>query len=109
MTGAWPKDRLDHIDGSRDNNAWVNLRQADASENAQNQYKAQSNNKSSGLLGVSRASNSERWTASININGKCHRSSTQATKEEARQAYLKLKEELHPFGMLGQEVQGGQA
>jgi hypothetical protein len=100
MTGAWPEDRIDHIDGIRDNNAWVNLRQADASENAQNQYKAQSNNKSSGLLGVYFDKDKSAYGAKVNLHGKQHHAGFHPSPEEAHQAYLQLKKKLHPFGML---------
>lgn len=100
MTGAWPKDRLDHIDGSRDNNAWVNLRQADASENAQNQYKAQSNNKATGLLGVYFDKDKSVYGAKVNLRGTQHHAGFHSSPEEAHQAYLQLKKKLHPFGVL---------
>ena len=100
MTGDWPADLIDHIDGKRSNNAWSNLRNANKSENAQNLRKAQSNNKSTGMLGVYRSGKGDRWGAQITINGVNHRPSFHDTPEAAHQAYLKLKMELHPFGML---------
>lgn len=106
MTGAWPEDRIDHIDGIRDNNAWVNLRQADASENAQNQYKAQSNNKATGLLGVYLDRDKSVYGAKVNLQGRQHHAGFHASAQEAHQAYLQLKKKLHPFGML---EPGGQA
>lgn len=100
MTGAWPKDRIDHIDGSKDNNAWINLRQADASENAQNQYKAQSNNKATGLLGVYFNKERSAYGAKVNLQGRQHHAGYHSSPEEASQAYLHLKKKLHPFSML---------
>lgn len=36
MTGEWPKEEIDHIDGIRSNNKWSNLRAATRSENCRN-------------------------------------------------------------------------
>lgn len=49
MTGTWPI-HIDHINGSRDDNRWCNLRNIDAQENTKNQkiYK----NNTSGVHGV---------------------------------------------------------
>lgn len=100
MTGLWPSELIDHIDGNKTNNAWVNLRNANKSENAQNLRKAQSNNKASGLLGVYRAGSDERWGAKVNLNGRQHHAGLHATPEAAHQAYLSLKQKLHPFSTL---------
>jgi HNH endonuclease len=36
MTGAWPKDQIDHINGIKDDNKWNNLREATNGQNAIN-------------------------------------------------------------------------
>ena len=36
MTGSWPKNQIDHKNKVRNDNKWLNLREASASENAQN-------------------------------------------------------------------------
>lgn len=52
MTGEWPKNDIDHINGIKRDNRFVNLREATKSENGQNRRGAQKNNKSTGLLGA---------------------------------------------------------
>lgn len=68
MTGEWPNDQIDHIDGVRSNNAWVNLRQATNKQNMENQS-LKKNNKS-GFRGVSWVTRSKKWKAAVNHNKK---------------------------------------
>lgn len=42
MTGEWPKQLIDHIDGDTSNNRWANLREASHAVNAQNRTRSQS-------------------------------------------------------------------
>lgn len=97
MTGAWPEKMVDHIDGSQDNNRWVNLRAADHSVNAQNLHRALCTNRT-GLLGVSidkrRVANPFR--AGIRLHGKHFALGHFPTPEQAHAAYLRAKAVLHP-------------
>lgn len=82
MAGKWP-DNIDHIDGSRSNNKWANLRHATKKENSENQ-KLRSTN-TSGQLGVFYRKDIDKWAAQIggkSSGGKQHLGMFN-TKEEA--------------------------
>ena len=64
MTGSHPPELTDHINGSRDENQWDNLRAVDAGENNKNVKKRSDN--SSGLQGVSWAKKAGSWHVYIN-------------------------------------------
>lgn len=93
--GVWPANQIDHRDLDRSNNRIANLREATNAQNKQNQRNAYRNNLSSGVLGVSRRSGG--WMARIRLNGHSHCLGTFPTIEQARDAYLEAKRELHPF------------
>lgn len=92
MTGEWPKAEIDHRNGSRADNRWINLRESDPILNAQNQRKAQSDS-TTGFLGVSPLKG--RFLARIKAGGKRKNLGTFSTPEQAHAAYLKAKRELH--------------
>lgn len=62
MTGAWPVDGIDHLDGDGLNNKWENLREVDNKKNCWNQRK-RGNNKS-GVTGVYYDNTHGVWIAS---------------------------------------------
>lgn len=97
MTGAWPSQIVDHIDGEGLNNAWSNLREASKSQNAQNQKKARSDNET-GLLGVSPYRG--RFRARIMVNGQCHHLGTFDSQLVAQAMYLAAKRMLHKYGTI---------
>lgn len=68
MTGEWPADVIDHINGVTNDNRWGNLRPATRRQNCGNQ-KLKSNN-SSGFKGVSWDRSHNKWKAEIGINGR---------------------------------------
>lgn len=80
MTGEWPSQDIDHIDGDPHNNAWSNLRQATASQNCFNQRVRRKH--STGHKGVYRQP-SGKWSASICGNGRQIYLGTFALKEDA--------------------------
>lgn len=97
VTGEWPPEHIDHVNGVRSDNRWGNLRSASNSQNMQNQRIAPSSNKSSGLLGATWDKKAGRWKSLIMIRRKNIHLGYFDTPEEAHAAYLKAKAELHPF------------
>jgi len=68
MTGEWPKDQIDHVNMTRADNRFCNMREATNSENGGNRG-AQCNN-TSGYKGVNWRNDKSRWRAKIRSNGK---------------------------------------
>lgn len=83
---------VDHIDGNPSNNRWANLRLVTDNVNLQNQSRPHSNNKL-GLLGVSPYKN--KYKAQIMVGGRVRHIGYFFCPQEAHQAYLKAKRELH--------------
>jgi len=68
MTGDWPKEQIDHKNHVRDDNRWVNLREATHQENQKN--RTISKNNTSGVMGVCWNKKRKKWESNIWINGK---------------------------------------
>lgn len=66
MTGNLPEE-VDHINGDRADNRWVNLRAVDKSTNMKNR-RVNSNN-TSGTSGITWFEGMKKWRARINVNG----------------------------------------
>ena len=92
MTGEWPSQFVDHVNGVRDDNRWSNLRPATPSENLQNVRRARADSQT-GLLGVSR--DRQRFRAQIKVDGQHIYIGTFDTPEQAHAAYLAAKRKLH--------------
>jgi len=92
MTGEWPKDQLDHINGIKDDNRWTNLREATNGQNRAN-CQLQKNN-TTGFKGVTAYPNG-RYRARVNLNKKFIHLGYYATAEEAYAAYCKGAIEVH--------------
>lgn len=103
MTGEWPQQEIDHIDGDALNNKWSNLRLATSGQNKQNQHRPRRDN-TSGYMGVYRHGvthdGSPIWRARIDIDGKRKHLGLFDSPELAYSAYLNAKRHLHPFGNL---------
>lgn len=92
MTGKWPTQEIDHIDGNKANNAFANLREVDRRINAENQRHAKRTSKT-GLLGVRVHRN--KFAACIVSSGRIVYLGMFDTPDAAHQAYLNAKRELH--------------
>lgn len=68
MTGSWPEEEIDHINGIKNDNRIVNLREATKSQNQHNVGVRGDN--SSGYKGVSFETKNKKWRADIQFNGK---------------------------------------
>ena len=96
MTGRFPEAQIDHINGNRSDNRWINLRQANNAENMRNRGR-QSNN-TSGFKGVNKKTDHARknpWRATIHLNGKSKSIGHFKTPEEAYAAYSTAADKIH--------------
>lgn len=101
QTGEDP-GAIDHINGSRADNRWENLRECpDGQGNNMQNFRAAHKDSRTGLLGVSIDPRpGRRYYARITSKGKNYNLGTYATAEEAHQVYLSAKKHLHEFGNL---------
>lgn len=83
VEGRMPDGWVDHIDGVRDNNAWINLREATPHQN--NVHREQKPSVT-GYRGVS-PNGCGRFVARIRINGRTKQLGTWSTTIEAARAY----------------------
>jgi hypothetical protein len=93
MTGEWPKDQIDHIDGDPTNNRFANLREATCAENQRNRP-AQSNG-SSGVKGLSWHKAAGKWHARVTVRGKTENLGLFVEKERAIDALIVARNRLH--------------
>lgn len=93
MTGRWPQQQIDHIDGNKSNNRFANLREADAFENHHNIGRAANN--TSGFKGVCFNKRQGYWQATIKLGGKRKFLGFFATPDAAHEAYSAAAEVLH--------------
>ncbi len=90
--GKFPSLPLDHIDRDKSNNSISNLRAVTVSENGQNRYTPQKNNKL-GVFGVKR--NGSGYSSRIKVGDKAIHLGTFRTIKEAEIAYLIAKKKYH--------------
>lgn len=94
ISGAWPIEHIDHLNGVGDDNRIANLREASRSLNQQNQRRPRADN-TSGYLGVTWNSACESFIATIKIQGKRRHIGCFTDPAEAHAAYLDAKRRLH--------------
>ena len=82
MTGQWPS-LIDHINGIRDDNRWVNLRQATYAQNSANSKTPTHN--TTGTKGVHYYKSRGKWTAHITVARKTKCLGYFDTFEEAKE------------------------
>ena len=92
QTGEWPENNVDHINGSRADNRWCNLRAATQSENQANRRVKRS--VANGLKGIEKH-HSGRWVARICKEGRRYHLGMFDTAEEAHAVYAVCAEALH--------------
>lgn len=87
----WPEGEVDHINGDKSDNRWINLREATRSENMRNRGSYIRN--TSGFKGVSKQG--KKWRANICSNGVRTYLGCFLTKEEAFAVYQRAAREQH--------------
>lgn len=93
MTGEEPRFQIDHMNGDHYDNRFENLRDVDQKQNRQNLRGATARSKT-GVLGISPSRG--RFMAAIKVNGRSKFLGRFDTEEQAHEAYLSAKRELHP-------------
>lgn len=88
MTGSWPIDQIDHIDGNKQNNSFINIRQASHSQNQRNKPIQKNNN--SGYKGVTWHKRLQKWQAQLRHNKKTYYIGVFKDLELAAEAYKNL-------------------
>jgi hypothetical protein len=91
VSGAWPSDQIDHINGVRDDNRIEDLRESTRVENGRNSRR-KSNNRC-GFKGVSKYG--RKWRATISVGGKQQFIGYFATADAAHAAYCEASARLH--------------
>jgi hypothetical protein len=92
--GAWPDGDIDHRDGNRSNNALANLRDVTRRVNLENRRRAAPNT-TTGLIGAGKGKPNGGYRSRICVNGKERHLGTFATPEQAHEAYVAAKRQLH--------------
>lgn len=94
VTGRWPNNFIDHINGVRDDNRLANLRDVTRTCNGENLHQAHADNPS-GFLGVHWYARTKSFQAKLYTGGKHIHLGLYATPEAAHAAYLAAKHQLH--------------
>ena len=93
ITGAWPKEFIDHINEIKFDNRFKNLREANNSQNMCN-YNTRKDG-TSGYMGAHYYKAYDKYMGQITKNGKKYFLGYFNTPEKAHEAYCKKAKELH--------------
>jgi hypothetical protein len=91
MTGRWPKDQIDHINGKHADNRWKNLREATQSQNTMNAKKRSAGDR---LKGIYFNRTIKKYCAQIRLNGKATHLGVFKTPELAHAAYCEAAKKM---------------
>jgi len=101
MTGAFPKDYIDHINHIKDDNRWDNLRECTKTQNGVNRGKNKNN--TSGYKGVSWMKLKDKFRADIKYKGRQLCLGHYDCRHDAASAYnIKATELFGEFAYLNQ-------
>ncbi len=92
MTGDWPPDQIDHINGVKNDNRWANIRPATHGQNMCN--RGTTRNNSSGQRGVSWRRDLQKWRVFLRQDGQWISGGNFLDFEDAKKAYWELAYEL---------------
>lgn len=90
--GEWPSMSIDHINGIKTDNRIENLRLCSLSQNQFN--KPTPKNNQTGVKGVHFSKRDKKYVAGVQVNGKFRSAGRYNDLESAKQAVMKLREEL---------------
>ena len=97
MTGEWPEDQIDHINGEKADNRWVNLRAVTAQQNSSNRS-GWSKKTASDFIGVHRVN--KKWQAQAYENGKRRHLGVFESEVEAAKARDAFISSINPYAKL---------
>lgn len=88
MTGEWPIQEIDHINGNRADNRWANLRDTDSVGNNRNRHDYQPNK------GTCYHAPTNKWNARIKVHGRHRSLGYFHSREDAHAAYVRAAREV---------------
>lgn len=94
VTGEWPEHDIDHRDGIKTHNWWLNLRSADDTLNAENRRRPRCGRIHDLPLGVT-LHRTGKYQAQIEVNSKSIYLGLHRSPQEAHAVYVNAKRRLH--------------
>lgn len=93
MTGRWPAQFIDHIDGNPANNAWSNIREASPAQNKRNQRIRKDSR--TGVKGVWIDRRVGKFAAQITVDGQQISLGYYRSLDDAAKAYREASQRYH--------------